>query len=122
MNIIDGKHFHLTETEKYEIWKKNFRKEMTNFLGEIFAHLNIGCYVSIQKVDKWNIEFNVSSGMATLGWLDKRLQADPTLMNILNGKGPIELIGDKSKKCFNIKANTREELDAQLGYLKIALN
>ena len=113
---------YMNETEKYEIWKQGFKKEMTNFLGKIFAHLNIGCYLSVYNVYKWNVEFTVSTGMATLGWLDKRLQADPTLMNILNGKGPIEIVGDKSKRCFNIKANTRKELDTQLGYLKIALN
>ncbi len=112
----------MNETEKYEMWKQEFKKEMINFLGGIFTHLNIGCYVSIQKVDKWNIEFSVSSGMATLGWLDKRLRIDPTLMNILNGKDTFELIGNKTKRYFNIKANTREELDTQLGYLKIALN
>lgn len=110
---------YLNEAEKYEIWKKKFTKEMSNFLAELFWHWNIGCYIAIQKVDKWNIQFNISGGTVALTRLDQRIHDDPTLADILKTNSNININSNKKERDFVINAKTQEELDVQLGYLKM---
>ena len=71
---------YLTETEKYEIWKKKFRKEMQDQLSEIFNKKVAGCFVSVYCVDKWNVYFNVRGLASDI----TKLENDVGLKQILN--------------------------------------
>lgn len=114
MNIIDGKHFRLTETEKYEIWKKKFRKEMQEQLSEIFNKKVAGCFVSVYCVDKWNVYFNVRGLASDL----RKLEEDVGLQQILN----IKALLDEPTACVcELHAKTEDEFNTKFGYLRMAL-
>lgn len=114
MNIIDGKHFRLTETEKYEIWKKKFREEMQNQLSEIFNKKVAGCFVSVYCVDKWNVYFNIRGLSSDL----TKLENDISLKQVLNIKG---ILDEPTACCCELHAKTEDEFNTKFGYLKIAL-
>lgn len=105
---------YLTETEKYEIWKINFRKEMQDILTKIFDKKVGGCFVSVYAVDKWNVYFNVRGVASDI----HKLEADPTLNEILD----IKSIWDETTACCcELHAKTEDEFNTKLGGLKICL-
>ena len=105
---------YLTETEKYEIWKKKFRKEMQDVLSKAFAKKVGGSFVSGYAVDKWNVYFNVRGVSSDL----QKLENDPTLKEIIN----IKMMWDEPTACCcELRAKTEEEFNTKLGGLKICL-
>ena len=105
---------YMNETEKYEIWKKKFRKEMQEQLSEIFNKKVAGCFVSVYCVDKWNVYFNIRGLASDL----TKLENDEGLKQILN----IKLLLDESTACVcELHAKTKEEFNTKFGYLRIAL-
>ena len=110
--MIDKKY--LTETEKYEIWKINFRKEMQDILSKIFEKKIGGSFVSVYAVDKWNIYFNVRGVASDI----HKLEDDPMLKEIIN----IKAVWDEPTACCcELHAKTEEEFNTKLGGLKICL-
>ena len=105
---------YLTETEKYEMWIKKFRKEMQGVLSKAFATEDGGRYVSVYAVDKWNVYFNVRGVSSDL----QKLENDPTLKEIIN----IKMMWDEpTARCCELRAKTEEEFNTKLGGLKICL-
>ena len=105
---------YLTETEKYENWKAEFRKEMQSILTKIFDRKVGGCFVSVYAVDKWNVYFNVRGIASDL----TKLENDFGLQQVLE----IKPTWDEPTACVcELHAKTEEELNTKLGYLKIAL-
>lgn len=105
---------YLNETQKYEAWKKEFREEMQKVLTEIFSKRFPACFISVYKVDKWNVEFNISSLPIYLGELER----NSSLSNILT---VYPIFGENGRRTCILKAKTLDEFDAKLGYLKIII-
>lgn len=110
--MIDKKY--LTETEKYEAWKTEFRKEMQDVLTTIFEKKIGGCFISVYAVDKWNVYFNVRGVASDI----RKLEDDPMLKEIMN----IKLLWDEPTACCcELHAKTEDEFNTKLGGLKISL-
>lgn len=105
---------YMNETEKYEIWKKKFRKEIQEQLSDIFSKKVAGCFVSVYCVDKWNVYFNIRGLASDI----TKLENDVSLQQILN----IKSLWDEPTGCIcELHAKTKDEFDTKFGYLRIAV-
>lgn len=108
---------YLTETEKYEKWKKEFHDEIETLFIDIFKKKLDAFAISIIQVDKWNIYFKVTGLSTEL----ERLHAMLSERDILQTVEYSSISDYAGAYKYKLSAPTREDLNAKLGYLRMIL-
>ena len=104
---------YLTETEKYELWKANFKKQIEKTLENIFSKKDL-IYITVTQVDKWNVEFLMRGNSNRLTeflamWLENPVLSDAIKVRAKENTGTY----------CTVSAKTEDELYSRLMYLKL---
>ena len=112
---------YLTETEKFEKWKLDFKESVKDQLSDMFAK----CYgkdafeLGICDVDKWNIEFVITIIKSYYEDLLRKYNTNFSLQDVLSKLYIKNTNGYFQNIRFRIEAKSKEELDAKLMYLNL---
>ena len=103
---------------KFEKWKEKFRNEMNDQLVKIFNKSYSDLYsLTVIGVDKWNIDFVVTSSNTITDRMQKSIVDDDivrTVLLVTECKSIAELL---TRIKYRIEAKTKDELESKLMYL-----
>lgn len=116
---------YLTETEKFKIYKGNYKQQIYVLLLDIFCKRIPEVFTSsirIRELNKWSVEFEFSVfNEKFFQKLSHLIETDAVLKNFFVEIIPHETLAGYNTCVFKINAFSSKELEASLFYFVLCL-